>query len=77
MPSVIDGALGVFVEDVRDIARIHDVLGRLAPDVPGIAGMRHFYSNGLALVHDGTLAPIVETDGYFGAIISFRQLLGL
>ena len=34
-------------------------------------------SSRTALVYDGTLAPIVETDGYFDAIISFRQLLGL
>lgn len=30
-----------------------------------------------ALVYDGHLAPIVETDGYFDALIPFRQLLGL
>ena len=34
-------------------------------------------SSRTALVYDGTLAPIVETDGYFDAIIPFRQLLGL
>ena len=28
------------------------------------------------LVYDGALAPIVETDGYFDALISFRSLLG-
>ena len=31
----------------------------------------------VALVYDGHLAPIVETDGYFDALIPFRQLLGL
>ena len=30
-----------------------------------------------ALVYDGDLAPIVEADGYFDAIIPFRELLGL
>lgn len=30
-----------------------------------------------ALVYDGNLAPIVEADGYFDAIIPFRRLLGI
>ena len=30
-----------------------------------------------ALVYDGHLAPIVEADGYFDAIVPFRELLGL
>ena len=30
-----------------------------------------------ALVYDGNLAPLIETDGYFDALIPFRQLLGL
>ena len=30
-----------------------------------------------ALVYEGHLAPIVEADGYFDAIVPFRQLLGL
>ena len=30
-----------------------------------------------ALVYDGHLAPIVESDGYFDAAIPFRKLLGL
>ena len=29
-----------------------------------------------ALVYDGELAPIVEADGYFDAVIPFRRLLG-
>ena len=29
-----------------------------------------------ALVYEGHLAPIVEADGYFDAVIPFRQLLG-
>ena len=30
-----------------------------------------------ALVYDGHLAPIVEADGYFDAIVPFHKLLGL
>ena len=30
-----------------------------------------------ALVYDGILAPAIETDGYFDALIPFRHLLGL
>ena len=30
-----------------------------------------------ALVYEGTLAPVVEADGWFDAIVPFRQLLGL
>ena len=30
-----------------------------------------------ALVYEGHLAPIVEADGYFDAIVPFRTLLGL
>jgi DNA-binding transcriptional ArsR family regulator len=30
-----------------------------------------------ALVYDGHLSPIVEADGYFDAIVSFREVLGL
>ena len=30
-----------------------------------------------ALVYEGHLAPIVEADGYFDAIVPFRQLLGV
>jgi hypothetical protein len=30
-----------------------------------------------ALVYDGELAPSVEADGYFDAIVPFSRLLGL
>ena len=30
-----------------------------------------------AIVYEGHLAPIVEADGYFDAVIPFRTLLGL
>ena len=29
------------------------------------------------LVYDGALAPVIETDGYFDALVPFRHLLGL
>lgn len=34
-------------------------------------------SNRAVLVYEGHLAPIVETDGYFDSLVSFRALLGL
>ena len=37
----------------------------------------HDVSIKTALVYAGTLAPIVEADGYFDAIIPFSALLGL
>ena len=30
-----------------------------------------------AIVYEGNLAPIVEAEGYFDAVIPFRMLLGL
>ena len=30
-----------------------------------------------AIVYEGNLAPIVEAEGYFDAVIPFRTLLGL
>ena len=43
---------------------------RLLPKRPGV-------SVRTALVYEGNLAPIVEADGYFDAIIPFRRLLGM
>ena len=43
---------------------------RLLPRRPGV-------SVRTALVYEGNLAPIVEADGYFDAIIPFRRLLGM
>lgn len=34
-------------------------------------------SNRPVLVYEGHLAPIVETEGYFGSLVSFRALLGV
>ena len=38
---------------------------------------RPYVSIRTALVYDGHLAPIVEADGYFDAIVPFKDLLGL
>ena len=47
--------------------------------VAKVEGIRHRpgISVKTALVYDGHLAPIVETDGYFDAIVPFRRLLEL
>lgn len=34
-------------------------------------------SSKTALVYDGHLAPLVSSDGYFDAVIPFRELLNL
>lgn len=34
-------------------------------------------SSKMALVYDGHLSALVESDGYFDAVIPFRRLLGL
>ena len=34
-------------------------------------------SSKMALVYDGHLSPLVESDGYFDAIVPFKSLLGL
>ena len=34
-------------------------------------------SSTMALVYDGHLSPLVESDGYFDAIVPFKNLLGL
>ena len=38
---------------------------------------REGVSSKMALVYDGHLSPLVESDGYFDAIIPFKNLLGL
>ena len=54
----------------REVIREMEDKVRLLP-------MRSGVSVRTALVHDGNLAPIVEADGYFDAIIPFRRLLGV
>ena len=54
----------------REVIREMEEKVRLLPKRSGV-------SLRTALVYEGNLAPIVEADGYFDAIIPFRRLLGL
>ena len=54
----------------REVIREMEEKVRLLPKRPGV-------SVRTALVYEGNLAPIVEADGYFDAIIPFRRLLGV
>ena len=58
----------------REIGR--EVIDEVAGKVERIPRKRGV-SVRAALVYDGHLAPIVEADGYFDAIIPFRRLFGL
>lgn len=58
----------------REIGR--EVIDEVAAKVERIPRKRGV-SVRAALVYDGHLAPIVEADGYFDAIVPFRRLLGL
>ena len=58
----------------REIGR--EVIDEVAEKVQRIPH-RDGISVRTALVYDGHLAPIVEADGYFDAIVPFRELLGL
>lgn len=58
----------------REIGR--DVIDEVAEKVRRLP-KRNGVSVRTALVYDGRLAPIVEADGYFDAIIPFSQLLNL
>ena len=58
----------------REIGR--EVIDEVAEKVSHIP-RRNGMSVRTALVYDGQLAPIVEADGYFDAIIPFRTLLGI
>lgn len=58
----------------REIGReVIDEVAEKVRRVPRRDGM----SVRTALVYEGTLAPIVESDGYFDAIVPFRRLLGI
>ena len=58
----------------REIGReVIDEVAEKVRRIPSRDGM----SVRTALVYEGTLAPVVEADGYFDAIVPFRQLLGL
>ena len=58
----------------REIGR--EVIDEMAAKIDGIRRQRGM-SVKTALVYDGHLAPIVEADGYFDAIVPFRHLLGI
>ena len=64
----------VEVKRQREIGR--DVIDEVAGKVRRVP-CRDGMSVRTALVYEGHLAPIVEADGYFDAIIPFRQLMGL
>ena len=53
-----------------------DVIGEVERKIRKLSTPRG-KSTRAALVYDGTLAPGIETDGYFDAIIPFSMLLGL
>ena len=64
----------VEIKRQREIGR--DVIDEMVAKVDGIR-RRPGISVKTALVYDGHLAPIVEADGYFDAIVPFRRLLEL
>jgi len=64
----------VEVKRRREIGR--EVIGEMEAKV-ALVPTRKGVSLRTALVYEGELAPIVEADGYFDAIIPFRRLLGL
>lgn len=64
----------VEIKRQREIGR--DVIDEVAEKVRRIP-RRDGTSVRTALVYEGALAPIVEADGYFDAIVPFRRLLGV
>lgn len=64
----------VEVKRQREIGR--EVIDEMVEKVKRLPKRRDM-SVRTALVYEGRLAPIVEADGYFDAIIPFRQLMGL
>ena len=64
----------VEVKRQREIGR--EIIDEVAEKVRRIP-VRDGMSVRTALVYEGNLAPVVEADGYFDAIVPFRQLLGL
>lgn len=64
----------VEVKRMREIGR--DVIDEMQEKVKRLP-RREGMSVKTALVYEGHLAPIVEADGYFDAIVPFRRLLGL
>ena len=64
----------VEIKRQREIGR--EVIDEMVAKIDGIRRHRGM-SVKTALVYDGHLAPIVEADGYFDAIVPFRRLLGI
>ena len=64
----------VEIKRQREIGR--EVLDEMKEKVERFAAPRGF-SVRTALVYDGNLAPSVEADGYFDAVVPFSRLLGL
>ena len=64
----------VEIKRQREIGR--EVLNEMKEKVERFAAPRGF-SVRTALVYDGNLAPSVEADGYFDAVVPFSRLLGL
>ena len=58
----------------REIGR--DIIDEMAEKVDALP-RRKGISVKTALIYEGHLAPIVEADGYFDALIPFRRLLGI
>ena len=64
------------IEVKRKLEIGREVIGEMEEKVR-LLPRRRGVSMRTALVYDGHLAPIVEADGYFDAIIPFRRLLGV
>lgn len=64
------------IEVKRKLEIGREVIGEMEEKVR-LLPRRRGVSVRTALVYDGHLAPIVEADGYFDAIIPFRRLLGI
>ena len=67
----------VYVIEVKRKREIGREVIREMEDKVRLLPVRSGVSVRTALVYDGNLAPIVEADGYFDAIIPFRRLLGV
>lgn len=64
----------VEVKRQKDISR--DVIAQVDDQVRAVSRPRGISAK-TALVYDGNLSPVAAADGYFDAIVPFRQLLGL
>ena len=62
---------------LKYIEPVKDMIDDGSYDFTSMSSMPEGVSAHTALVYDGNLSPIVEADGYFDAIVSFREVLGL